>query len=94
MFNLNKGESKMFGKKKEQKKEVWLIVERHDYSNVSSSFRVAKVAYSLDDAIAFKVSLEQLNESSNESYFIATDVDNAMDKVISLHNEKVVNDNK
>ena len=32
--------------------------------------RVAKVAYSLDDAVAFKVSLEQLNESSNESYFI------------------------
>ena len=81
----------MFNKKK---KEVWLIIERHDYSNVSSSYRVAKVAYSLDDAIAFKVSLEQLNESSNESYFIATDTETAMDKVITLHNEKVVNDNK
>jgi len=81
----------MFNKKK---KEVWLIIERHDYSNVSSSYRVAKVAYSLNDAIAFKVSLEQLNESSNESYFIATDTETAMDKVITLHNEKVVNDNK
>jgi len=90
MFN-NKGESQMFNKKK---KEVWLIIERHDYSNVSSSYRVAKVAYSLNDAIAFKVSLEQLNESSNESYFIATDTETAMDKVITLHNEKVVNDNK
>jgi len=90
MFN-KKGESQMFNKKK---KEVWLIIERHDYSNVSSSYRVAKVAYSLNDAIAFKVSLEQLNESSNESYFIATDTETAMDKVITLHNEKVVNDNK
>jgi len=76
----------MFDKKK---KEVWLIIEKHDYSNVSSSFRVAKVAYSLDDAVAFRVSLDQLNESSNESFFIATDVDNAMNKVIDLHNKKV-----
>jgi len=90
MFN-NKGESQMFNKKK---KEVWLIIERHDYSNVSSSYRVAKVAYSLDDAVAFKVSLEQLNESSNESYFIATDSDTTMNTVISLHNDKVANDNK
>jgi len=81
----------MFNKKK---KEVWLIIERHDYSNVSSSYRVAKVAYSLDDAVAFKVSLEQLNESSNESYFIATDSDTTMNTVISLHNDKVANDNK
>jgi len=90
MFN-NNGESQMFNKKK---KEVWLIIERHDYSNVSSSYRVAKVAYSLDDAVAFKVSLEQLNESSNESYFIATDSDTTMNTVISLHNDKVANDNK
>jgi len=81
----------MFDKKK---KEVWLIIEKHDYSNVSSSYRVAKVAYSLNDAIAFKVSLEQLNESSNESYFIATDSDTTMNTVISLHNDKVANDNK
>jgi len=81
----------MFNKKK---KEVWLIIEKHDYSNVSSSYRVAKVAYSLDDAVAFKVSLEQLNESSNESYFIATDSDTTMNTVISLHNQKVADDNK
>ena len=84
----------MFNKKNEQKKEVWLIIERHDYSNVSSSFRVAKSANSLDEAIAFKVSLDQLNESSHESFFIATEASTTMNKVISLHNEKVVNDNK
>ena len=90
MFN-NRKESQMFNKKK---KEVWLIIEKHDYSNISSSYRVAKVAYSLDDAVAFKVSLEQLNESSNESYFIATDSDTTMNTVISLHNQKVADDNK
>ena len=90
MFNNNNERDKM----NNPKKEVWLIIERHDYSNVTSSHRVAKVAYSLDDAVSFKVSLEQLNESSNESFFIATDVNNAMDKVISLHNQKVANDNK
>ena len=80
--------------KKENKKEVWLIIEKHDYSNISSSYRVAKVAYSLDDAVAFKVSLEQLNDAENASYFIATDASTTMSKVISLHNEKVANDNK
>jgi len=90
MFNNNNERDKM----NNPKKEVWLIIERHDYSNVSSSYRVAKVAYSLDDAVAFKISLEQLNESSNESYFIATDSDTTMNTVISLHNQKVANDNK
>ena len=77
-----------------KEKNVWLVIEKHDYSNVTSSHRVAKVAYSLDDAVAFKVSLEQLNESSNESYFIATDSDTTMNTVISLHNQKVADDNK
>ena len=80
----------MFNKKK---KEVWLVIEKRAYSN-SDNFYVAKTAYSLNDAVAFKVSLEQLNDVENASYFIATDVDNAMSKVISLHNEKVANDNK
>jgi len=82
----------MFNKKKEQKK-VWLVMEKRAYSNCDN-FYVAKKAYSLDDAVAFKVSLEQLNDVENASYFIATDVDTAMDKVITLHNEKVANDNK
>ena len=89
MFN-NNGESQMFNKKK---KEVWLVIEKRAYSN-TDNFYVAKKAYSLDDAVAFKVSLEQLNDVENASYFIATDVENAMDKVITLHNQKVANDNK
>ena len=92
MFN-NKGESQMFGKKKEQKKEVWLVIEQIDYSD-SQSFYVAKSANSLENAIAFKVSLDQLNGRDTKSYFIATKAETAMDKVITLHNQKVVNDNK
>ena len=92
MFN-NNGESKMFGKKKEQKK-VWLVIEKISYSDNTDSFYVAKKAYSLDEAIAFKVSLNQLNDRDTRSYFLATDVDTAMDKVITLHNEKVANENK
>jgi len=84
----------MFGKKKEQKKDVWLVIEQIDYSDISQSFYVAKSANSLDDAIAFKVSLDQLNDRDAKSYFIATKAETAMDKVITLHNQKVVNDNK
>ena len=92
MFN-NNGESKMFGKKKEQKK-VWLVIEKISYSDNTDNFYVAKKAYSLDEATAFKVSLDQLNDRDTRSYFLATDVDTAMDKVITLHNQKVANDNK
>ena len=91
MFN-NERINQMF-KKKEQKKDVWLVIEQIDYSN-SQSFNVAKKAYSLDEAVAFKVSLDQLNERKDKSYFIATKAETAMDTVITLHNQKVANDNK
>ena len=93
MFN-NNGESQMFNKKKEQKK-VWLVIEKntYGYSN-NETFTVAKKAYSSDEAIGYKVALDNLNDRDNQSYFIATDVETAMDKVITLHNEKLVDDNK
>jgi len=79
----------MFGKKKENKM-VWLVIEKNIYGySHNETFTVAKKAYSLDEAVAFKVSLDQLNDRDNQSYFIATDVDTAMDKVIDLHNKKV-----
>ena len=79
----------MFNKKKEQKK-VWLVIEKNTYAYTNNeTFTVAKKAYSSDDAIGFKVALDQLNDRDNQSYFIATDVDTAMDKVIDLHNKKV-----
>ena len=93
MFN-NNGESKMFNKKKEQKK-VWLVIEKntYGYSN-NETFTVAKKAYSNDEAIGFKVALDKLNDRDNQSYFIATDVESATDEVIKFHNQKVANDNK
>ena len=92
MFN-NERKNQMFGKKKEQKKDVWLVIEQIDYSH-SQSFNVAKKAFSLDEAVAFKVSLDQLNDRKDKSYFIATKAETAMDTVITLHNQKVANDNK
>jgi type IV secretory pathway VirJ component len=93
MFN-NNGESKMFNKKKEQKK-VWLVIEKNTYGYTNNeTFTVSKKAYSLDDAIGFKVALDKLNDRENQSYFIATDVESATNEVIRLHNQKVANDNK
>ena len=82
MFN-NKGESKM-----NKQQNVWLVIEKYG-SDKYQTFSVAKKAYSLQDAIGFKVALDKLNDRDKQSYFIATDVDTAMNKVITLHNEKV-----
>ena len=93
MFN-NERINNMFGKKKEQKKDVWLVIEQIDYSDISQSFYVAKSANSLDDAIAFKVSLDQLNDRDAKSYFIVTKTETATNEVIKFHNQKVANENK
>ena len=90
MFN-NERINQMFKKKEER--SVWLVIKKTTYSTFESH-SVAKQAYSLDEAVAFKVSLDQLSDDERETYFIATDVNNAMDKVITLHNQKVANDNK
>jgi hypothetical protein len=93
MFN-NNGESKMFNKKKEQKK-VWLVIEKNTYGYTNNeTFTVAKKAYSNEDAIGFKVALDKLNDRDNQSYFIATDIESATSEVIKYHNQKVANDNK
>ena len=79
----------MFNKKKEPKK-VWLVIEKntYDYTN-NETFTVAKKAYSSDEAIGFKVALDQLNDRDNQSYFIATDVESATNEVIKFHNKSV-----
>jgi len=84
----------MFEKNKEQKpKEVWHVIKKTSYTSFEN-YSLAKTAYSLNDAVSFKLSLENLRDNKSETYSIATDVDTAMDKVITLHNEKVANDNK
>ena len=89
MFN-NKGESKMFNKKKDEEKNVWLVIEKCSYSNAENeSFSVAKKAYSLQDAVAFKFALDKLNDRNNQSYFVATEIESGFNEVVKLHNKSV-----
>jgi len=88
MFN-NKGESKMFNKKKDEEKNVWLVIERCSYGTTNPTFSVAKTAFSLQDAVAFKVALEKLNDRDNQSYFISTEIESGLNEVIKLHNKSV-----
>jgi hypothetical protein len=88
MFN-KKGESQMSNENKDKEKNVWLVIERTNYNHSSPTFSVAKKAFSLQDAIGFKVALEKLNDRDNESYFIATEIESGLNEVIKLHNKSV-----
>jgi len=76
----------MFEKKKENKM-VWLVIEK--YGTTNHTFTVAKKAYSLQDAIGFKVALDKLNDRDNQSYFIATEIESGFNEVVKLHNQSV-----
>jgi hypothetical protein len=78
----------MFKKKKENKM-VWLVIEKLNYSTGSESFRVAKKAYSLTEAVEFKSALEKLSDDVDQSYFIATEIESGFNEVIKLHNQSV-----
>jgi len=82
MFN-NKGESQM-----NKQQDVWLVIEKYG-SDKYQTFSVAKKAFSLQDAIGFKVALEKLNDRDNQSYFIATEIESGLNEVIKLHNKSV-----
>ena len=84
MFN-NKGEGKMSN----EKKDVWLVIERTNYSHASPTFSVAKKAFSLQDAIGFKVALDKLNDRDDSSYFIATEIESGLNEVVKLHNKSI-----
>ena len=71
-----------------KEKNVWLIIEKYG-SDKHQSFTVAKKAYSLQDAIGFKVALDNLNDRDNQSYFIATEIESGLNEVIKLHNKSV-----
>jgi hypothetical protein len=76
----------MFNKKKENKM-VWLVIEK--YGTTEHIFKVAKKAYSLADAVAFKSALDKLNDRDNQSYFIATEIESGFNEVVKLHNKSV-----
>ena len=83
MFN-NKGESKM-----SNEKNVWHVIEKCSYGTTAPTFSVAKNAFSLQDAVGFKVALEKLNDRDNQSYFIASEIESGLNEVIKLHNKSV-----
>ena len=67
----------------------WLVIEKTSYGENNDSFRITKTADTVEQATKFKIHLDALNDSKNKTYFIASDVDTVMERVISLHNKKV-----
>ena len=88
MFNNNNERDKMSEEKKD-KKDIWLVIEKYVYSNSTPSHSVKKTATSVEEAIGFKLALEKLNEQTDVSYFLASDVDTVMNNVITAHNQSV-----
>ena len=70
-------------------KKIWLVIEKSNYGGTTSSYRIEKTADTIEQAITFKVHLDALNDSKNKSYFLASDIDTVMDRVITSHNKKV-----
>jgi len=87
MFNNQTKEDKMSEVK--DKKDIWLVIEKYVYSNSTPSHTVRKTATSVEEAIGFKLALEKLNEQTDVSYFLASDVDTVMNNVITAHNQSV-----
>ena len=67
----------------------WLVIERTNYGENNDSFSISKIADTIEQATTFKVHLDALNDRKNRTYFIASDIDTVMERVISLHNKKV-----
>jgi hypothetical protein len=70
-------------------KKIWLVIEKSNYGGTTNSYRIEKTADTIEQAITFKVHLDALNDSKNKSYFLASDIDTVMDRVITSHNKKV-----
>ena len=71
--------------------KVWLVIEKNVYGENSQSFSVVKNADTVEGAMKFKVHLEALNDRKNQTYFLASDVETVMNKVIYSHNKSVEN---
>ena len=84
MFNNQKERYKM------PKPKVWLVIEKNIFGD-SQSFSVIKHHVSIDEATKYKVYLEALSDRENQTYFLASDVETVMNKVIYSHNKSVEN---
>jgi hypothetical protein len=67
----------------------WLVIERTNYGENNDSFSISKIADTIEQATTFKIHLDALNDRKNRTYFIASDIDTVMNRVISLHNKSV-----
>ena len=72
-----------------ENKKIWFVIEKCNYGGTTNSYRIEKTADTVEQATTFKIHLDALNDSKNKSYFLASDIDTVMDRVISLHNKKV-----
>ncbi len=86
MFNLIKKEEVMT-----KTKQVWLVIEKTSYGENNDTFSIAKTADTIEQATTYKVHLDALNDRTNRSYFLASDSETIMERVISLHNKSVAN---
>ena len=67
----------------------WLVIERTNYGENNDSFSISKIADTIEQATTFKVHLDALNDRKKRTYFIVSDTETVMERVISLHNKKV-----
>ena len=70
-------------------KKVWLVIEKNVFNNFNDSYSVAKKAYSIEEAMGYKVALDNLNDRDNQSYFLASDSDTILANVAKHHNKSV-----
>jgi len=70
--------------------KVWLVIEKNTYGE-SQSFSVVKNHKNIDEAMKYKLCLEKLSDRDNQSYFLASDVDNVLENVAYHHNKSVEN---
>ena len=69
--------------------KIWLVIEKSTYGNSGSSYTITKTAETIEKAVSYKTHLDALNESKNKCYFIASDIETVMNKVIYHHNKAV-----
>ena len=67
-----------------------VVIEKNVYGE-SQTFSVIKNHTSIDEAIRYKLCLEKLNDRTNQTYFLASDIDTVLGNVAKHHNKSVEN---
>ena len=58
-------------------------------TNPTQTFSVIKFHKTIEEAMKYKIYLEALNDRKNQTYFLASDTETVMNKVITAHNKSV-----